>query len=115
MARDTRNEERRYALASIDSNVGVRANDGSDGHRRTEVRKRLDRLPAPRGGGPQSPDEIRDEEYDGRLVETVQHVQPELQPRVLEPADTPNVELGESERGLSVEILVERCTGGRAR
>ena len=100
---------RRYALVGVHPNVRVRADNGGDRYRGTKVCERLDRPAVPRGSETKRPDEVRDEEDDRGLVETVEHVHPELELRVLESTDTANVELGEREGGLGVEILVKRC------
>ena len=76
---------------SVHADVGIRANDSGHGHCSTEVCQGLDCLPIPRNGEAESPGEVRDEEYDSGLVETVQHVHPEFESSVLETPDTPDV------------------------
>ena len=81
----------RHLLVSIDANVGVRADDGSHGHGSTEVRERIDRLAIPGDSDSEGPNEVRNEEYNCRLVEAIEHVHPELQLRVLQTTDASNV------------------------
>ena len=92
---------------SVDADIGVRTDDSGDRDGSTEVSKRLDRLPVPRDGEAKRPDTVRDEEHDSGLVETVQHVHPELEPGVLKTTDTTDVQLREGQRSLGVEVLVE--------
>lgn len=103
----SRSEAEKYALARVHADVGVCANNGGDRNRSTKVGEGFERLPVPRDGKAKSPSEVWDEEHDRRLVQSVQHVHPELAPRVLKSPDATDVQLGERERCLRVEILVE--------
>ena len=101
---------------SVEADVGIRRDDGCHCDGRTEVCERLDGLAVPRDGDrAEYPYKVRNEEDDRRLVQAVEHVHPELELRVLEPTDAANVELGEREGGLGVEILVEGCEDWSAR
>ena len=91
----------------VDAHIAVRCPDSGDRDGGTEVSERLDRLPIPRDSQAKRPDTVGDEEHHSRLVETVQHVHPELEPGVLETADTTDVQLREGQRSLGVEVLVE--------
>lgn len=67
---------------SVHSNVGIRGKDGSDPNGGTKVRQRVDTLAIPGRRETKGPDEIGNEEDDGRLVKTIEHIRPKLYPGI---------------------------------
>lgn len=53
-------------------------------------------LPLDATASPKLPDQVGNEEDDRRLVKAIEHVEPELGPRILQASDATNIELRES-------------------
>ena len=67
---------------SVHSNVGIRGKDGSDPNGSAKVSQGVDALAIPGRRETKGPDEIGNEEDDGRLVKTIEHIRPKLYPGI---------------------------------
>lgn len=91
----------------MQANKQICRKDGCNRRRGTEISERIDGLAVIRDCISECPYNPRDEEHNGRLVETVEHEEPELRASVFEAEDTAFVQLWEGEAGSGVDVLVE--------
>jgi len=92
----------------IESHICICSDDGSHRNGRSKVGKGIDVPSSERYRQTQCPDEIRDKEYNARLVQAVGHVHPKLGSRVFQAANATDVELREGQSRLGINVLVER-------
>jgi len=102
-----RKNEKKNLLMSIQTDISIRCSDGSDCNGSPKVCQRIDIPSSPRNWQTINLRRERDEEDYQRLIQTIKHVHPELGTRVLQTADTTDVELRECKSRFCIYVLVE--------
>lgn len=93
------------------AHICVGCPNGCDRNGSAEVGKGFDGAAVPRRSDSGGPHEIRNEEDDDGLIQSIKYIQPEFEPGILKATNASNVELRECHGGFRVDILVESyCT-----